>query len=491
MNQFTEEFLIKVSKVLTAPLINIGETHISLSSIVQLILSLLIVFFLTRAFKDILKRRLLVRLGIDEGNREAIATIISYSFGTLGLIVVLQTTGFNVASLAVLAGGLGVGIGLGLQDATKNFVSGLTLLIERKLKVGDFVQLDTLSGYIKEVSIRSTLIRTRDGAYVVVPNNKMAEHQVINWSYDGFKSRIKIPVGVAYGSDPVVVTEVLLKSAYMEKSVFHEPTPEVIFIGFMDSCLAFELWVWVNRIDRDFQIKSSLNFIIEYNLRQHGITIPFPQMDLWLRNPETLAQGIARQPAIAYPENGQAVAQLVSQQVTKETTKPLSIRDLLRQVTYFQNLTELELRQLIEIGYRKRLLESNILFREGDPGDAFYIILSGSVEVYVEKLNKQLTTLQAGKFFGELSLMLGIPRTATVRALEDTILFTINNKSFEKLLHEQPEVAEAIVQELSKHQEELSERQQQLRAMGLVDAAEDDKNPVAWVRKRLKNLFSL
>jgi potassium-dependent mechanosensitive channel len=491
MNQFTEEFLIKVSQVLTAPLLNIGDTRISLSSIVQLVLSLLIVFFLTRTFKNLLKRRLLVRLGIDEGNREAIATIISYSFGTLGLIVVLQTTGFNVASLAVLAGGLGVGIGLGLQDATKNFVSGLTLLLERKLKVGDFVQLDTLSGYIREVSIRSTLIRTRDGAYVVVPNNKMAETQVINWSYDGFKSRIKIPVGVAYGSDPVVVTEVLLKSAYMEKSVSHEPTPEVIFIGFMDSCLAFELWVWVNRIDRDFQIKSSLNFIIEYNLRQHGITIPFPQMDLWLRNPETLAQGVIHKQAIAHPENGQAVTQLVPQQVAQETTKPLSIRDLLRQVTYFQNLTELELRQLIEIGYRKRLLESNILFREGDPGDAFYIILSGSVEVYVEKLNKRLTTLQTGKFFGELSLMLGIPRTATVRALEDTILFVINNKSFEKLLHEQPEVAEAIVQELSKHQEELSERQQQLRAMGLVDAAEDDKNPVAWVRKRLKNLFSL
>lgn len=491
MNQFAEEFLIKVSQVLTAPLINIGDTRISLSSIVQLVLALLIVFFLTRTFKNILKRRVLVRLGIDEGNREAIATIISYSFGTLGLIVVLQTTGFNVASLAVLAGGLGVGIGLGLQDATKNFVSGLTLLLERKLKVGDFVQLDTLSGYIKEVSIRSTLIRTRDGAYVVVPNNKMAENQVINWSYDGFKSRIKIPVGVAYGSDPVVVTEVLLKSAYMEKSVFHEPTPEVIFIGFMDSCLAFELWVWVNRIDRDFQIKSSLNFIIEYNLRQHGITIPFPQMDLWFRNPEELAQGVAHKQAIAHPENGQVVSQLVPPQIAQETTKPLSIRDLLRQVTYFQNLTELELRQLIEIGYRKRLLESSILFREGDPGDAFYIILSGSVEVYVEKLNKQLTTLQTGKFFGELSLMLGIPRTATVRALEDTILFVINNKSFEKLLHEQPEVAEAIVQELSKHQEELSERQQQLRAMGLVDAAEDDKNPVAWVRKRLKNLFSL
>jgi CRP-like cAMP-binding protein len=113
------------------------------------------------------------------------------------------------------------------------------------------------------------------------------------------------------------------------------------------------------------------------------------------------------------------------------------------------------------------------------------------VEVFVEKLNKVLTTLNAGQFFGELSLMLGIPRTATVRALEDTLLFVINNKSFEQLLHEQPELAEVIVQELSKHQEELAERQQQLRELGLVDAEEDDNNIVVWVRKRIKNLFSL
>src|SRR5919202_913515 len=448
MNNMPQEILTKIYQMLVAPLFKLGETPVSIGSIVQLIFSLLFVLVLTRACKNFLKQRLLVRLKIDEGNREAIATIISYSFGTLGLIVVLQTTGFNLASLAVLAGGLGVGIGLGLQDATKNFVSGLTLLLERKLKVGDFVEVDTLSGYVKEVAIRSTLIRTRDGAFVVV-------------------------------------TEILLKSAYMEKSVFHEPTPEVIFKGFMDSCLGFELWVWVNRIDREAQIKSSLNFIIEYNLRQQGISIPFPQMDLWFRNPEVFT------PNLLHRENGQEVPQLVKQQVLEQAPKPLAIRDLLRQVTYFQNFTDLELRQLIEIGYRKRLGASSMLFREGDPGDAFYIILSGSVEVFAEKLNKQLAILQTGKFFGELSLMLGIPRTATVRSLEDSILFVINNKGFEKLLHEQPELAEVIIEELGKHQEELSERQQQLRSMGLVDAAEDDKNPVAWVRKRLKTLFSL
>lgn len=485
MKNIVKNVWIEILEVLVAPLFKLGEIPVSLSSILQVFVSLLLVLFLARAFKKLLKRQILLKLGIDEGNQEAIATIISYSFGTLGFIVVLQTTGFNLASLAVLAGGLGVGIGLGLQDATKNFFSGLTLLLERKLKVGDFVELDTLSGYIKEISIRSTLILTRDGAYVVVPNSKLAENRVVNWSYDSFKARIKIPVRVSFDSDPIVVTETLLKSAYMEKTVFHEPTPEVIFIEFLDGYLKFELRVWVNRIDREPQIKSSLNFIIEYNLRQQGITIPLPRRELWFQTPEVLTQ------SILHREDGREMPPVLQQKLPERVSSPLLIRDLLRQVAYFQNLTDLELRQLIEIGYRQRLKASSILFRQGEPGNAFYIILSGSVEVFAEKLNKQLTTLHTGQFFGELSLMLGIPRTATVRALEDTIFFVINNKSFEKLLQEQPELAEAIVQELGKHQEELSKRQQQLREMGLMDAEEDDKNPVVWVHKRLKNLFSL
>ncbi|NET51492.1 MAG: cyclic nucleotide-binding domain-containing protein [Merismopedia sp. SIO2A8] len=163
----------------------------------------------------------------------------------------------------------------------------------------------------------------------------------------------------------------------------------------------------------------------------------------------------------------------------------------MRLVTYFENLSDLEVRQLIEIGYRKRLVPSQVLFHEDEPGDAFYIILSGSVEVFVAKLSKHLTILGAGQFFGELALMLGIPRTATVRAVEETILFVINRKGFEKLLQEHPELSEVIVQELGKHKEELAQRQKQLRDMGLLDATEDDKNPVSWVRKRLKKIFSL
>ncbi len=467
-----QRFLTELGNFLHSVDLKIGETSISLDSILQLILSLLLVIVFSRYLNDFLKNKLLVKFGIDEGNREAIASIITYIIGSLGLIVVLESTGFNLASLAVLAGGLGIGIGFGIQNITENFLSGLTLLIEGSVKVGDFVELwiseefKTLQGTVKKISLRSTIIQTNDGAYLVLPNSNLVEKPILNWRYDNNSNRITIPVKVKSGSDPLVVTEALLNSAYMEPLVIKKPPPKVIFNSFLDDHFEFELRVWINQIDKKTDIKSSLNFLIEYNLRSLQL-LPCIQKE----SDQNLLQS--------------------KQQSNERSAPPLSLSVLLRQVIYFQNFTDIDLRQLIEVGYRQRLKASEILFRENDPGDAFYIILSGSVEVFVEKINKHLATLQTGQFLGELALMLAIPRTATVRALEDTTLFAINNKGFEKLLKEYPNVAEEIVQELEKHQEELASRQKQLRQLGLVDAAEDDNNPVVWVRNRLKKVFSL
>lgn len=319
-----QELLRDASSLFTAPLFQMGETPVSLSAICQLIVALLIVVVLTGIFNNFLKRRLLFRLGIDEGNREAIATIISYAVGTLCFVVVLQSTNFNLASLVVLAGGLGVGIGFGLQDATKNFVSGVNLLLERKIKVGDFVEFDGLSGYIKEIAIRSTLIRTKDGGDLVVLNSKLVETRLLNWSYDNFTARIHILVKVAYESDPVLVTETLLKSAYMESAVLQEPAPEVIFKEFGDNSLNFELWVWVNRIDREPQIKNSLNFIIEYHLRQQKISISFPQMEVSVRNPEVFIQSL-------FPQtNTQNIVGVEQRPSTGQPSNLLTLQNLLR-----------------------------------------------------------------------------------------------------------------------------------------------------------------
>ncbi|MEO6861630.1 MAG: mechanosensitive ion channel domain-containing protein [Microcoleus sp.] len=485
-----QQLLTDISQLFTSTLFKIGDNPVSLRSLGELIVLLMAVLVISRAFTDFLKERLLVRLGIDEGNREAIAVILRYLIVALGVVAAIQGIGFNLASLAVVAGGLGVGIGFGIQDLTTNFVSGLTLLFDRPVKVGDFVELEGLMGIVKKISIRSTIITTNDDSSVIVPNSTMISNKIVNWSYDNSLLCLRLSIEVAENSNPLLVTETLLNIAYTEAGVLYEPHPKVLFVEFGDDSFKFELLVWTDRPTEREVIKSSLNFAIEYNFRQQGIDFPFNDRQIYLKNPEFLLSALNQKETAIPPKK-------ISQKrpkipiLAEEAKKRSSLSCLLREVQYFETLTDLELRQLIEVGYRQRLQPQEFLFHENDPGDAFYLILSGSVEVFVEAIDKHLNNLGTGQFLGELSLILGIPRTASVRALEETILFAINKDGFQKVLTERPDLSEQIVQEIVKHKEELSERQQLLREMELIDAAEDDENPVEWVRQRLKNLFSL
>ena len=471
-----------VVNVFTAPLFQLGDSALSLASFVQIIVTVILVFYIIRRIRSLLANRILSRLNIDAHNREAIATIISYGLGVLAFIIILQTVGFNLASLAVIAGGLGVGIGLGLQSLTVNFVSGINLLLARKLRVGDYVAMEGMEGYIQEISLQSTVIRTRDGANVVVPNRQISDSRVINWSYDNYTGRLHLPIGVAYGSDLVLVTEILLDCAYNSPHVLQEPVPRVIFLGFGSSSLDLELRVWANQIDLAPDIKSDLYFAMEDGLRRHGVKIPFPQLDLWVQPTPQSANG--QQAALDMA----TVATMASPTIAP-VAPVQSLKQLLQQVDYFQHLSDVQLRQVIESGYRQHLNDQDILFRENDPGNAFYIILDGCVEVLSETLNKTLTTLSSGKFFGELSLMLGVPRSATVRAIAPTHLFVINQQGFRHLLEEHPNIYDVIIQELRSHEEELAARQKQLRELGLIDVSEDDVNLMIWVQNRLKRLF--
>jgi small-conductance mechanosensitive channel len=486
INMGLDRFLGEIFQLFTAPLFQMGEEKISLIWMLRLIISFIIVAFLATLVKRFLKHRLLGKLGIDPGNREALSTLIGYSFGAIGCVIVIQLSGFNLATFAVIAGGLGVGIGFGLQDITKNLVSGITLLIERKLRVGDFIQLDTISGYIDEISIRSAVIHTLDGNEVIIPNSLLVESRIINKSYTNLKGLIRIPVGVAYGSDPILVTEVLLNSAYMDNNILYQPPPKVVFIGFGDNALTFELFVWVNTIDKELLIKSSLNYIIEYNLRSAGIQIPFPQRDLWLKNPEMLK--------VQTKDETEDISQKEDEIKTKiSLSKSFFLRNLLRQISYFSSLSDLHLRSLIELGCRKHLEESEVLCRQGEPGNAFYIVLSGAIEAIYEqdKIEKQLFTFEAGQFFGELPLMLGVPYPTTMRSRSETILFKIDSKSFGQLLKSYPGLSEEIIQELAKRQEVLQEFEKQMKELNLIPELEDDKNPVAWLRKHIKRFFSI
>jgi small-conductance mechanosensitive channel len=443
-----------------------------------------------------LRDKLLIKWGFDEGSREAIATIFYYFITSLGFIIVPQACGLDIRSLTFLAGGLGIGIGLGFQGLFQNFVSGLILLIERPVKVGDYIEIDNLEGNIKKISIRATTILTNDGISIIVPNQSLVNANIINWSYGNINSRIHIKVPVAYGSDPVLVTEVLLAVARQESRVLSYPAPQVWLRNFGENSINFELLVWIDQPKARLPIQSSLNYIIENALKKNNITIPLPQRDLWIKNPEEMSRIFNTYPSpINYPTQPEPFPIKTiedSQGLEIELINHISLRDLLRKVVYFEQFTELELLGLIEQGYRETIAPGTFIFHEGDPGDAFHIILSGSVEIISEKIDKHIRNLQTGDFFGELSLIMGIPRTAAVRTLETTILFVVDRNVFHYFLSKYPQVADQIAEKLVERKQELVERQKLLIEMGILGEEEDlEINPLVWVRERMKSLFGI
>jgi small-conductance mechanosensitive channel len=190
--------------------------------------------------------------------------------------------GINLTGLAFFIGILSVGIGFGLQNIANNFVSGLILLFERPIKPGDMVSVGDTEGRVQEIQMRATTVLTRDNVTIIVPNSQLVSEKVINWSHKDPKVRIHIPIGVAYGSDVQLVTELLLKVAKGHPQVMDEPPPNVWFVDFGDSSLNFELLVWINNPILRKQIQSDLNYAIDAVFRQHNVTIPFPQRDLHL-----------------------------------------------------------------------------------------------------------------------------------------------------------------------------------------------------------------
>lgn len=246
----------------------------------------------TRTVSRVLKSKLLSATGLNRAVQDTTALIVNYSLIFLGTIVVLQVWGLDLSSLTVFASVLGVGIGLGLQGIAKEFVSGLVLIFERPIQVGDFVEVGGLMGTVEKISVRSTEIRTLDQISVILPNSRFLESEVINWSHYSPISRLKIPVGVAYGSDLEKVKQILITTAKNHREVLSMPSPQVFFTEFGESSLNFDLLVWISKPYKQFQIKSDLYFQIDTNFRKQGVEVPFPQRDLHFRSTD-VPQGMS------------------------------------------------------------------------------------------------------------------------------------------------------------------------------------------------------
>jgi len=231
-----------------------------------------------------LSSQFLPATNIESGLRNSISTVLGYIGYALAAMLAVRVAGFDLSNLAIVAGALSVGVGFGLQSIISNFVSGLILLAERPIKIGDWIVTGGGEGTVRKISVRSTEIQTFDRATIVVPNSILITDPVTNWTHTSKLGRIKISIGVGYDSDPDQVRDILLECMEGHKNVLKSPKPSVFFLDFGDNALLFEVRGFLSNIENGLGIRSDLRFAILRALRAAKIEIPYPQQDIHIKS---------------------------------------------------------------------------------------------------------------------------------------------------------------------------------------------------------------
>ncbi|MBV9617602.1 MAG: mechanosensitive ion channel [Verrucomicrobia bacterium] len=268
--------------------------NLSLFQIFLLIALLIAVFWFSSRTKRFLFNRFLAKSGLDRSLQYAIAQIVSNIVLIVGIFIVLDNAGIHLGALTVFAGAVGVGVGFGLQNIASNFISGLVILAERPITVGDRVEVAGVTGQVQHIRARSTVIVTNDNITMIVPNTKFIDSPVTNWTYGDPRVRFRIPIGVAYGSDIEKVRAALIAAGKENQHTLKDPEPSVFLEKFGENSIDFELVVWSDEMSyRPRRYRSDLNFAIEKKLREAGIEIPNPQRDIHIRGGVLKVENVA------------------------------------------------------------------------------------------------------------------------------------------------------------------------------------------------------
>ncbi len=271
--------------------IQIGSFSFSLINFVEAILIFALLMLATRALQHLLEHRIFPKTRLDVGMRNSLKTATGYIGLILAVMLAISAIGLDLSNLAIVAGALSVGIGFGLQSVVNNFVSGLILLIERPVKVGDWIVVGAHEGYVKRINVRATEIQTFQRSSVIIPNAELISTALVNWTHKDTLARVSVPVGVAYGSDTALVQKLLLNCAKEHNRINTWPQPFVLFQDFGESSLDFELRFFIAQADEVFRVASDIRFAIDNAFREHGVEIPFPQRDIHIRGKAPLEDG--------------------------------------------------------------------------------------------------------------------------------------------------------------------------------------------------------
>jgi small-conductance mechanosensitive channel len=272
----------------------IGSWEISLGDILAFLFTVWLTLWISRMLRALLKDDVLPKMHLARGVPETISTMVHYLVLLTGFLIAAGAAGVDLTRITLLAGALGVGIGFGLQNVVNNFISGLILMFERPIQIGDTIDVDTadagLRGEVKRIGIRASVVRTFDGAEVIVPNGDLISGRVTNWTLSDRLRRVELSVGVKYGTDPNAVLELLAEAAKKHEDVLDDPPPLSLFVGFGNSSLDFLLRFWTAQFDRWRRVCSQVAVTVNEDLAAAGIEIPFPQRDLHLKSVEETAK---------------------------------------------------------------------------------------------------------------------------------------------------------------------------------------------------------
>ncbi|WP_462317096.1 mechanosensitive ion channel family protein [Marinilabilia sp.] len=234
---------------------------------------------------EVIYTRHILSKGLNMGQSKTVFQLLKYALWVIAVILLLDSIGINITVLVASSAALLVGLGFGIQGLFNDYISGLVILFEGLIKVGDVVEIESeLVGRVMDVGLRTSKVLTRDNIIMVVPNHNFVSDNVINWSYNEPRTRFNVDVGVAYGSDVRLVEKLLIESAMEQQEVIDKPRPFVLFRDFGNSSLDFRVYFWVEEVFYVELLKSKIRFSIDDKFREHGVQIPFPQRDLHLRS---------------------------------------------------------------------------------------------------------------------------------------------------------------------------------------------------------------
>lgn len=277
-------FWTQIKDFLSINIIELDGWTFTYYNILKILLILLAVKLIFVFVRRILNRKVNGKTWINEGRQHAVEQIAKYIIYTLAILYGFRSVGVDLTPILIGSSALFIGLGFGLQEAFKDFISGLILLFEGDVVIGDVIEFENgMVAVVKRIKLRTSKVRTRDGIVVFVPNSKLINDRVINWSNSNLLTRFHVSVGVAYGSDTALVEKILLEVAEEEEAISNRATPFARFADFGDSSLDFELHFWSEEVWRIEYVKSKIRFAIDKKFRENKVSIPFPQRDLHLK----------------------------------------------------------------------------------------------------------------------------------------------------------------------------------------------------------------